>query len=78
MQNCSLVIHEAFSLSPNVPYHFSIDESLLLAEKLSIPRLALVHLNQETSKIIASRPAVLQGAENTQLLFPADDDELFL
>ena len=78
MQNCDLVIHEAFSLKPNAPYHFSIDESLLLAEKLSLPRLALVHLNQETRQIIDAGSTMLSRQENMQLLFPVDDEELLL
>ncbi len=78
MQNCDLVIHEAFSVNSSVPYHSSINECLLLAEKIAIPRLALVHLNQATRQTIETGTIVLTRQENTQLLFPGDDDELFL
>jgi len=78
MQNCDLVIHEAFSLNSSAPYHFSIDECLQLAENLSISRLALVHLNQETRQIINASATVLKRKENTEILFPGDDEKLIV
>jgi ribonuclease Z len=76
MQNCDLVIHEAFSLKASAPYHCSVDECLLLAERLSISRLALVHLTQQTRQIIDASAAVFKNQEKTTILFPEDDDEL--
>jgi len=78
MQNCDLVIHEAFSLKSNTPYHSSIDECLQVIKGLSISMLALVHLNQETREILNESSAISGKQENTTVFFPKDDDELIL
>jgi ribonuclease BN (tRNA processing enzyme) len=78
MQSCDLVIHEAFSLKASTPYHSSIDECLQLAERLSIAKLALVHLNQDTREILNESSAMLSRQENTTVFFPLDDEELIL
>jgi ribonuclease BN (tRNA processing enzyme) len=78
MKRCDLVIHEAFSVEPSDPNHSSIKECMLVAKKLDIQRLALVHLNQETRQTLNTCSAPLQKPESTEIIIPQDGDTLLL
>jgi ribonuclease BN (tRNA processing enzyme) len=78
MKGCDLVIHESFSYIPNKPTHASVEECLLLAAELDIPRLALLHMNRQTRKLLREMENPLQPPANTQLIIPEDNDQLVL
>ena len=78
MQNCNLIIHEAFSLKSSTPYHSSIEECLLLAEKFSPSRFAFIHLSKESRDSIHTSPPTLETQETTEFLFPEDGQEFDL
>ena len=76
MQDCDLVIHEAFTLQDHVPGHSSITTCREIARRQQIQQCALVHIEYRTrvqrtviEKMIADTPA---------LFIPEDGDVLSL
>ena len=78
IKGCDLVIHEAFFLIPGKPTHSSVEECLLLAERLSIPRLALLHINRKDRRQLREMATPLQPPAATRLIIPEDDEQLIL
>ncbi len=75
ISNCDLAVHEAFMLDEEVHYHGSVTGCLKLAEKSSVSRLALVHLDRSfrlerastIQEILAANPSVVLPVEGTLL-----------
>lgn len=78
MHDCDLVIHEAFSVGPEDPSHFSLEECLELVNNSAIEQLALVHLNQQTRQAVESKKDMLHEAGSTRVVIPKDGVELRL
>lgn len=76
MQNCDLIIHEAYSQSPGHPSHFSVDECLELMKTTTIEKLAMVHLNQHARQTVEFKKHLLSDHDSTQVLIPDDGDSL--
>jgi len=75
IRNCDLAVHEAFMLNEEVHHHGSITGCLKLAEKSSVNRLALVHLDRNFRResasliheILDANPSVFLPVEGTRL-----------
>lgn len=75
MKNCDVVIHEAYTMSPRMPSHFSIEECILLAQELEIPQLALLHLSVQTRMQLEENFTTDELSVTTKMFFPKDGDE---
>lgn len=78
MKGCDLVIHEAFSLTPEKPAHSSVEECLLLADELDIPQLALLHINRRSRRRLREKDPPFRPPAATMLIFPEDNETLAL
>ncbi len=75
MQNSDLAVHEAFMLDEEVHHHGSITGCLKLAEKSSVKKLALVHLDRNfrresasvIEEILDANPSVILPVGGTRL-----------
>jgi len=76
MQDCDLVIHEAFTLQDNVPGHTSITTCRAMVRRLGIARCALVHIEYRTR--IRTQQIREMIADTPALFVPEDDDRLSL
>lgn len=45
-RGCSLAVHEAYGLEPDIPGHGTVAGSIAFARRAGVPRLALVHLSR--------------------------------
>jgi ribonuclease BN (tRNA processing enzyme) len=67
VRGCDLVIHEAFRLVDQFPYHGSITSCLQLADKAGVKKMALLHLDrdfrkhelEQINKLLKTRPGTL-------------------
>lgn len=67
VQGCDLIIHEAFRLVDQFPYHGSITSCLQLADIAGVNKMALLHLDRDfrkhelekINKLLKTRPGTL-------------------
>lgn len=78
MRGCNLVIHEAYSLEPGDPNHFSVAECYELKESLKIDKLAIVHLDSKTRQAVSTNNEGMAEIKAANLFIPEDDTEIDL
>ncbi len=77
VQGCDCIIHEAFRLVDEFPYHGSITSCLDLADTAGVDTMALLHLDRDFRKNdLAQIKQVLQ--DNPGVLLPAAGDRLII
>jgi len=76
VQGCDLIIHEAFRLVDEFPYHGSIAGCLELADDAGVDKIALVHLDRDfrknelerINKVLQIRPGALLPVAGDRLI----------
>ncbi len=78
MNNCDLIIHEAFSLTDMLPGHGSVEECIALATTIHYKKFALVHLAQETRVSLRSAEMLLEKAPIKNISIAKDGESIIL